>query len=50
MILIIATNLVLVAWLNLWINSENNTEAYYYDVYLMILAACLTSIGVHAFM
>lgn len=49
MILIIATNLVLVSWLNLWMNSKDNTDIYYYEIYLMILAACLISIAVHAF-
>lgn len=49
MILIILTNLFLVKWLNIWMSSKDNTESYYYEIYNMILAACLVSIGVHAF-
>lgn len=40
MLLIIATNLFLVSWLNFWINSKDNTDSYYYEIYIMILVAC----------
>ena len=40
MILIIVTNLLLVSWLNHWINSKDNTDSYYYKIYFIILLAC----------
>jgi hypothetical protein len=50
MILMIATNVLLFAWLNHWLSDKDNTNAYFYKIYLAILAASLISIGVHAFM
>jgi hypothetical protein len=49
MILIIVTNLLLVSWLNHWMNRKDNTNSYYYQMYLAILGACLACIGAHSF-
>jgi hypothetical protein len=49
MILIIVTNLLLLSWLNYWMNSKDNTNSYYYQMYLTILGANLICMGTHAF-
>jgi ABC-type multidrug transport system fused ATPase/permease subunit len=48
--LMIATNTWLFFWLNHWMNEPDNTSAYYYYVYLILLVAGLLTIAAHCFM
>lgn len=48
--MMIASSMMLFLWLNTWMNSGDNSNSYYYEVYLAFLAANSASVGLHCLM